>query len=178
MGASAMLPGAAGNEQTGAGQIALSLVGVGSRKYTNQTKMWNLATDLNRHGDLQAQKYQAARDAEARGDSIYRRLSNLLEAGDQDKAATEYDALVKAGTTPAQMEAHYDAVNRPFTGNQAREVQFGRPDGRRLHFGRGTRYSGSMEHLLQRRPLATVLGVLQPVSTIKSPCRSCRASAR
>lgn len=124
MGTEGFLPGAAGREQTGAGQIALSLVGVGSRKYTAQGKMWNLAADFNRAGDQQAQKFQASRDAEARGDSVYTRLTNLLEAGDQANAAKEYDALVKTGTTPAQMEAHYDAVNRSFTGNAVREQQF------------------------------------------------------
>lgn len=119
------LPGAKGKEETGPGQMALALAGVGSHKYTAQTQMYQLAADYNRSSkDAAAQRYQSEREAEARGESAYRKLDALIDAGDLDKAAGELKALLDEGYKVESIARHYSAVARPFTGSNAREQLF------------------------------------------------------
>lgn len=119
-----LLPGAAGKEQTGPGQVGLALVGVGSRKYTAQTEVYQWAKDFNRDStDPAARLYQQQRDSEARGESAYRKLDALLDAGDTQQAAQEFQSLVAEGHRPQSVMAHYDRM-QPFTGSAARERAF------------------------------------------------------
>lgn len=125
VGTEGFMPGAKGKEQTAPGQVALALAGVGSHKYTAQTQMFDLATKFNRQDkDPKAQLYQRTRDAEAKGDSAYRKLDALLDAEDLKGAKDEFEALQKEGHNAHSISLRYSHVQRPFTGNTAREVQF------------------------------------------------------
>jgi len=124
VGMEGLLPGAAGREQTGPGQVALSLVGVGSRKFTAQTQVSDWARTFNRNGDASARTYQRHRDDEARGESDYRKLDALLDAGKLDQAAEEYAELVKDGHKPESVQARYDKTKPMFTGKKDREDLF------------------------------------------------------
>lgn len=116
-------PGAAGREQTGPGQVALALAGVGSRKYTAETQMYEAATRFNRNSaDAKTQLYQKTRDAEAIVQSQFRKLDDLLDAGDLEAARKEYEALKAEGHTDQGFLNHF--AQRPFTGNAAREAAF------------------------------------------------------
>ncbi len=118
-----MLPGAAGREQTPADML-LASVGVGSRKYTASTQVQKLAADWNRNSaDPATVNFQKQRDDSSFGTSPYRKLDALLDAGDVERARTEYRELLKDGHTAKQIEVRYDR-NVPFTGNQAREQAF------------------------------------------------------
>lgn len=124
MGAEGVLPGAAGREQTGPAQVGLAFVGIGSHKYTPETKMWDAAQTFNRQNpDPHAQLYQRKRDAEARTESAYRKLDNLLDAGELARARKEYEALLAEGYTELSIAKHFNP-SRPFTGSQAREEAF------------------------------------------------------
>jgi hypothetical protein len=124
VGAEGLLPGASGREQTGPGQLGLALLGVGSRKYTAQTQMWQLAADYNRaSNDPGARHFQERREAEAHAESAYRKLDNLLDADELDRARREYEALVAEGYKPDNIAGHY-AHAQYFTGSAARERAF------------------------------------------------------
>jgi hypothetical protein len=116
-------PGATGREQTGPGQVALALAGVGSRKYTPETKMYDAATHFNRNSpDAKTQLYQKERDTEAIVASQFRKLDDLLDAGELKAALKEFEALKAEGHTDEGFKRHFAA--RPFTGNSAREIAF------------------------------------------------------
>jgi len=100
MGFEGFLPEARGQGQSKLGQLALSQVGIGSRKYTAETQMYDAAANFNRaSNNPAAQTYQKTRDAEARVEGQYRKLDNLLDAGDVDGARKEYEALKAEGHT-------------------------------------------------------------------------------
>jgi hypothetical protein len=117
------LPGSQGRDQTAAG-MALSSVGVGSRKFSAVGQIHDLAAQFNRNNpDKAAQAFQAKRDNNTFGHSDYSKLDNLLDAGDTAGAQKEYQALLDEGKKPSTIEARYDRTI-PFTGNQDREMQF------------------------------------------------------
>ena len=125
VGTEGLLPGAAAKEQTGPGQVALALVGVGSRRYRPATQVWQWAADFNRHSpDPAAVLYQKRRDADVKAESVYRKLDVLLEADKVDQARREFDALVAEGYKPVNIAMRYRQVRRPFTGSLAREALF------------------------------------------------------
>ncbi len=118
-----LLPGAAGKEQTAAGML-LSSIGVGSRKFTASMQIRDLAADFNRSSEDPATRdFQLKRDGSAWGNSDYRKLDALLDAGDLAGARQEYDGLLKDGKVPANIEGRYER-QAPFTGNQKREAKF------------------------------------------------------
>jgi len=130
VGADGLLPGATGREQTGPGQFALGLVGVGSRRYTAETEMFQLAAKFNRGSeDPRANRQQKMRDDAPKQQSAYRKLDVLLEADDLAGARKEYAALQKEGHTKDAIAARMKAITdghlaHPFTGSQEREKQF------------------------------------------------------
>ncbi|HVX56932.1 MAG TPA: hypothetical protein VHA37_04320 [Candidatus Saccharimonadales bacterium] len=125
VGTEGLLPGAAGREQTGPGQLALGLVGVGSRKYTAQNQVQQWAADFRRNSpDAKTARLQEQRDNEAGQASDYRKLDALLDAGKPDQAAEEYEQLVKAGHDASSILRRYAGIARPFTGSKATEAQF------------------------------------------------------
>ena len=118
-----MMPGNSGKGDTAA-SMALSSVGVGSRKFTAAYEMRDLAANFNRNSpDARAQNFQANRDNGSFGHSAYYKLDGLLDAGQVDKAAAEYKALLTEGHTAKQIEMRYDR-QAPFTGSVQREQQF------------------------------------------------------
>ncbi len=121
--ADGLLPGAAGKEQTAAGML-LSSIGVGNRKFTASMQIRDLAADFNRNSEDPATRdFQLKRDGSAWGNSDYRKLDALLDAGDLAGARQEYDGLLKDGKVPANIEGRYER-QAPFTGNQKREAKF------------------------------------------------------
>lgn len=117
-------PNQAAREQTTAGTIALGLVGVGSRKYSPATKVFDWAREFNRHSeDPAARTWQRQRDESTYEESIYRKLDNLLAAGDFKRARSEYEELIKDGHTPENIAARYRRATY-FTGSRAREEDF------------------------------------------------------
>jgi hypothetical protein len=121
VGVEGVLPGAVGREQTGPGQVALALSGVGSRKYTAETQMWDAATQFNRNSqDAKTQLYQKTRDDEAKTQGAYRKLDDLLDAGDLKAAAKEFQALVDEGHSPKSIEQRFRVFSKPTTRNGER----------------------------------------------------------
>jgi vacuolar-type H+-ATPase subunit E/Vma4 len=130
IGTTGLLPGAAKRGETPLGSLASAQVGLSSRQYTAQTQMWDAASKFNRNSpDPKANLYQKERDAEAKTESAYRGLDNLLLAGKMDAAQKEYQALIQEGRRPAAIASRYKSTNqngvaaRPFTGSQARDQQ-------------------------------------------------------
>jgi hypothetical protein len=126
VGTEGMLPGKEAREQTTMGTLAQAALGVGSRKYTAQTQMYELADKFNRHQpDAKTQNYTKERDARVGTESAYRKLNDLLEAGNIDGARKEYQALMKDGHTKEAIQRHYQSSEtRTFTGNADRESRF------------------------------------------------------
>jgi hypothetical protein len=123
VGMEGLLPGAASRDQSKPGQMALSLIGVGSRKYSPATQMWQLATQFNRDSaDPAARSYQKQQDVRSHAEGAYRKLDDLLDAQDLGRALTEYAALRADGKTDEGFKSHFHA--RPFTGNATREALF------------------------------------------------------
>ncbi len=122
MGAEGFAPGAPAREQTKVSQAAQALAGIGSRKYSAETQLYDAAAKFNRNSGPAGQSYQKARDAEARVEGQYRKLDDLLDAGDVAGARKEYNALRAEGHTDEGFLRHF--ADRPFTGNAARELQF------------------------------------------------------
>ena len=119
IGFSGLLPGAAGKEQTGAGQLALSQFGVGSRKYTAETQMYDKARAFNESSkDTKTQAYQQRREDDVNDPSQYRQLDALLLAGKTKEATDEYQALLKEGVSADSAARRYNASPR-FTGQGA-----------------------------------------------------------
>lgn len=124
VGTEGLLPGAAGRGDTSLSQVGLAMLGVGSHRYTPATQMWELAADYNRASkDPSAQHYQARRDAEAHAESAYRKLDNLLDADQPERARKEYEALLAEGYKPENVAKHYSQAQH-FTGGAARERGF------------------------------------------------------
>jgi len=125
VGAEGFLPGAPVKEQSKGSQIAQALAGVGSRKYTAETQMYDAATKFNKSApDAKTQAYQKARDDASWGESPYRKLTDLIDAGRIEDAKKEYQELLSQGKTAANVTAHYQGIYRPFTGNATREKAF------------------------------------------------------
>jgi hypothetical protein len=116
------LPGATGREQTPGGMVLASL-GVGSHSATASGQMYQAAAEFNRHGDAKTQKNQLRRDAEPSGNGDYRKLDDLLDAGDLKGAQREYDALKADGKSPDTIQKRYNRF-APFTGNATQEQKF------------------------------------------------------
>lgn len=122
-GAEGFLLGAPVREDTKASQVAQALLGIGSRKYTAETQMYQAAANFNRNSpDAATQNYQKTRDNEAKVEGQYRKLDDLLDANDLDRARKEFEALRAEGHTEQGFERHF--ALRPFTGNTQREAQF------------------------------------------------------
>ena len=118
-----MLPGAAGREQT-LGSMALSSVGIGSRKFTAGMEIHDLARDFNLSSDDPATRNaQNRKDAGAYAQSPYRKLDALLDAGELDKAGQEIKSLQAEGKTLDQIANRYER-NFYYTGSAAREQSF------------------------------------------------------
>lgn len=134
IGAEGYLPGASARAQTGPGNLALSLIGVGSRKYTAQTQLYQLAAEFNRKGDPAAQLHQKQRDSVARGESDFAKFDNLLDAGELVRARREYQELIKDGRDPDNIAKRYKVItvgrdkephlSSTFTGSVEREKAF------------------------------------------------------
>jgi hypothetical protein len=125
VGAEGFLPGAPAREQTKVSQASQSLLGIGSRKYTAQTQMYDAAAGFNRgSSDAKANLFQKTRDSDAKMESQYRKLDDLLDAGDMDGAKKEYKALIAEGHTAQNIATRYNGIFRPFTGSAARERTF------------------------------------------------------
>jgi len=125
VGTEALLPGAAGREQTKVGQAAMALVGVGSRRYTAETEMWDAARRFNQSStDPRVQLQQQRQEAEVHAASPYRKLDSLLDAGDSAGAARELRAMTEEGYALQSVLRRYQSVGRPFTGNRQRESEF------------------------------------------------------
>lgn len=130
VGMDGLLPGAKGREQTGPGQIALALVGVGSRRYTAETEMYELAAKFNRKStNPKVLNQQKDRDDSPKKQTAYRKLDVLLEADDLEAARKEYRALIGDGHSKEaiaqRMKATTDGhIAHPFTGSQAQEAFF------------------------------------------------------
>ncbi len=124
VGSEGFMPGAAGREQ-GPADTLLGSVGVGSRKFTANTQVSEWARDFNRNSpDPAARTHQRQSDAAAHGESAYRQLDALLDAGKLDLASTEYEELLKDGHKADSVAKRYSQVNRAFTGANAREHDF------------------------------------------------------
>jgi hypothetical protein len=125
VGVEGFLPGAPVKEQSKGSQIAQALVGVGSRKYTPETQMYDAAAKFNKSSpDAKTQAFQKARDDRGQAESDYRKLTDLLDAGRMVDAKKEYQDLLAGGKTAANVASHYQGIFRPFTGNLDRERKF------------------------------------------------------
>lgn len=123
VGSEGLLPGAAGREQ-GPVDSALASVGIGSHKYTAQTQVWGWASDFNRNSDDPATRtWQRHRDAAVKGESAYRKLDALLDAGKLEDAQKEYEDLQADGHKPETIQARYRR-SMPFTGSLEGERAF------------------------------------------------------
>jgi hypothetical protein len=125
VGLEGLMPGAAGREQTKAGQAALALAGIGSSRYTSETQMYDAARSFNQASTDPKVRLQAERsENEVHQASPYRKLDDLLEAGDLKGAGRELQALLDEGRDAAAVLRRYQGVNRPFTGSRAQEAAF------------------------------------------------------
>ena len=118
-----ILPGSTGREQTAVG-MALSSVGVGSRKWTASQQIYDLAAAFNRDSkDPATRNWQLSKEGGAWSVSPYRKLDSLLDAGDLEKARREVTELEVDGRTREQIMRRYHRATY-FTGSKARETQF------------------------------------------------------
>lgn len=131
IGTEGLLPGAKGREETGPGQVALALSGVGSWKYTPESQVWTMVDKFERGShDPATQRLALEHEADVHEASDYRTLDDYLDAGKLNMAADEYRSLIADGHKPASIAARYRVYSadgelaHPFTGSHAREAQF------------------------------------------------------
>lgn len=109
-------PGSKAREQTAPGQVALALVGVGSRKRTEETIMRELARDFNAEHNVAPQPEFFGGD--------YSDLTRAIGNDDQSAARTALQELLKTKTRQ-QIATHYRSwPDSPYTGNRRREGAF------------------------------------------------------